>query len=100
MFLMIWATPSVLMPRGWLAKPKSCGSFFARTGSDVKDHHRGQLVAQVEYQKHLWEKPAFLTRGDSQKYSHRYSLPNSILNRLRHWFVHRQKIDGRLAKEN
>src|SRR6266704_5251354 len=28
------------------------------------------------------------------------SLPNSILNRLWHWFVHPLEIDGSLAKEN
>src|SRR6266700_1956678 len=30
----------------------------------------------------------------------RCSLPNSALNRLRYWFVHRLEIDGSLAKEN
>jgi len=27
-------------------------------------------------------------------------LSNRVLNRLRHWFVHRLKVDGSLAKEN
>src|SRR5215467_12342778 len=39
-------------------------------------------------------------RCDRQKYSPGYALPNRLLNRLWHWFVHGQKIDRRLAKEN
>ena len=33
-------------------------------------------------------------------FTHYAMLPNSVLNRLRHWFVYRLKVDGSLAKEN
>jgi hypothetical protein len=43
----------VLKSHGWLAQLAFCETFFTPTGLDVKDHHEGQLVALIEYQKHL-----------------------------------------------
>jgi hypothetical protein len=37
---------------GWIAsEAKSCEAFFPATSPGVDDHHKGKLMAEVQYQK-------------------------------------------------